>query len=776
MHQVRLLRVLLLCLLVAPLSLQSCEPQSSERSETAPVVAGLASSGLDARARGVVLLGELGCVACHAQGGEGVRIDTHAGPNLVAVGSRVRAEYLPRFLTDPIGVEPGTTMPDLLRNRDAAARTQAAEALAEYLRSFGEPNTAPEALDGAAAERGAKLFHEIGCAACHAPRAEDGAELPLPNSAPLGDLAAKYTLQGLRAFLLAPQDVRPSLRMPDLHLQPGEAHDIACYLLARAQPAAVAPAPDAAKVAAGRELFAGAGCASCHTLDDAKRAPTQPSKALSALDPARGCLGGEAGPWPHYALDDEHRAAIRAALRALAEPLEEEQQIRTILAARNCNACHARGEFGGVAPERNSLFKSNDDNLGQEGRLPPRLSGVGAKLQHEWLVDSVAYGQSVRPYLRTRMPGFGKAVALELARLFEHEDHLPPLELAVLPDDHEKSEPLIKLGRDLVGDKGMACINCHAFAGESVGMLAGIDLVDSTALRLRREWFTHFLRKPSHFLPSTLMPQYFDGEVSTRPEFVNGDTTQQIDALWHYLAQGRNVRKPSGMRHEPIQLEVGGEAVILRRSLQNTGKRAISVGLPRGVNYSFDAESLGLNQIWWGKFVDAAGVWTGQGSGEARVLSQELAALPKGPAFVVLADAAAAWPSGTRRELSQRFLGYDLDAEQRSAFRYVCEDVTITDAPQELAVEGSSRPRLRRTLSLASASEKTLTFRAALAANVVDLGEGVVAVGPSLRVHLPPDSYRVRAAGAEFELLVEIPIQSGKAQLVIDYAWLEESK
>jgi mono/diheme cytochrome c family protein len=169
MHTARLRRALRLFLLSAPFGLQSCEPGAAERSDAAPVVAGLATSGLDARARGLVLLGELGCVACHAQGSEGARIDTRSGPDLVAVGNRIRLEYLPHFLADPIGVEPGTTMPDLLRDRDGAARAEAAGALVEYLRSFGEAASAPEARDDAAAARGAQLFHEIGCAACHAP-------------------------------------------------------------------------------------------------------------------------------------------------------------------------------------------------------------------------------------------------------------------------------------------------------------------------------------------------------------------------------------------------------------------------------------------------------------------------------------------------------------------------------------------------------------------------------------------------------------------------------
>jgi len=769
--------------LVLALGLPACSQRQPERSLTPPVVAGLAHPGLEARVRGRVLLGELSCANCHAAGSDDSRIDARRGPDLVGIGSRVLADYLPRFLADPNGVEPGTTMPDLLRDLDDAARMKAAEELAQYVNSFTArttPPEAPEEPDAASALRGRDLFHETGCVACHAPRSDDGSELPLPGSEPLGDLAAKYTTPGLRAFLLAPQDVRPAARMPDLHLAPGEAQDLTSYLLASAPREQAATdrglEQDAAQIAAGRASFASLSCAQCHQLEDTQRAPARNAKPLQQLDAERGCLSGEIGSWPYYALSDAQRADLVAALRAQDEPLTDEQQIRQQLAARNCIACHERGTFGGIPPERNAFFTSNDEGLGQESRMPPPLTGVGAKLQRAWLEDCVAYGQEVRPYLRTRMPGFGSDFAGELAELLARTDSLPPLELTPLPEDSKQAEVIINLGRELAGDRGMSCISCHAFAGERVGMLAGIDLVDSTAQRLRREWFTHFLHAPAQFRSGTLMPQFFLGGESTRPELGDGSPAHQIDALWHFFAQGRNVRPPSGMRHEPIPLTVRTETVILRRSVQNTGKRGISVGFPGGVNLSFDAENLGLNQIWWGEFLDAAGVWTGQGSGQARILGQERVSLPNGPAFVVLPKPTDPWPMASRRDLGQSFLGYDLDAEQRPSFRYVCADVHITDTPREMPDQENSRPLLRRTLNFASAGDLTLHFRAAVDERLTDLGEGFVQVGSSLRIHLPSSSFLIRGAGSERELLVEIPIRQGQAILVIDYFWLEGSR
>lgn len=770
MHPVRVPFALGLGLAALAAALPACLAPAPNRVRTPPVVAGLERSGLEARLRGRVLLEELGCVACHADArGE---LEVRQGPKLVGLGSRVRADHVVRFLADPAGVEPGTTMPDLLGALAPEERAESVEALAQYLGSFAVATPAPEELERAVPARGHELFHSIGCVGCHAPRSKEGVELPLPGSVPLGELAPKYTLAGLRAFLLDPLEARPAGRMPDLQLEPGEAQDLASFLLGAPRAAAAPPPRDPDRIAAGRVLFAERGCAHCHALPDPERASARGSKPLAELDPRRGCLGETAGDWPHYSLAPEQRADLRAALASLAEPLHDEQRIRLRLAARNCIACHARDDFGGIASARNAFF-TGEPSLGQDGRLPPPLGGVGAKLQPEWLLDCIAHGQKERPYLRTRMPGFGLDFARGLAELLARTDSLPPLALAELPDEHEAAEPILELGRTLVGDRGLGCISCHSFAGERGLTMNGIDLVDTTARRLRREWFAHFLRAPARFRADTVMPQFFEGERSSRAELGDGSTAGQLDALWHYLAEGRNVRKPSGLWHPPMPLAVADEAVILRRSLQHTGKRAISVGYPGGVNLSFDAESLGLDQLWWGEFVDAAGVWTGQGSGEARILGRERASLPKGPAFVERTDPDAPWPTESRRALGQRFLGYDLDTEQRPTFRYECAGVTITDFPREVAVAGAARPLLRRTLTFTSASERTLLFRAALAERVEELGPELVAVGPSLCVRLPAGSFRIRTAGAQRELLVEIPIRGGSAELTLDYAWEE---
>ncbi|MDQ3624223.1 MAG: hypothetical protein M3463_17330, partial [Verrucomicrobiota bacterium] len=134
----------------------------------APSVPGyelLRQRGGEAQAEaGQVLLSELACLACH---GDRTRLTAGAlswksGPDLNSAGSRLRADYVRRFLLDPAQTKPGTTMPNLLAGRAAAERSELAEILTHYLMQLRVPHEEPPAL-AASAEKGRDLFHEIGC-------------------------------------------------------------------------------------------------------------------------------------------------------------------------------------------------------------------------------------------------------------------------------------------------------------------------------------------------------------------------------------------------------------------------------------------------------------------------------------------------------------------------------------------------------------------------------------------------------------------------------------
>lgn len=756
--------------LCAVLAAVACGKPAPSTPPAPPSLAGAERIGLRGAALGRLLLGELGCTACHAPATPAPD-DMPRGPDLATVASRVRPDYLVRFLSDPHATEPGTPMPDLPGPRDDGERQATATAIAAWLGSLGQGLAAEEPFDGAAATRGKELYHAIGCVACHAPRDAGGHEQPLPLSTPMAPLADKYTRVTLREFLLAPHRARPSGRMPDLHLTPAEARALAHFLVQQSTPP-VTTATSADLIAAGRIRFAQANCAACHRRTDPTVAPTS-AKPLAALDDSAGCLAGTRGPWPYYPLTDAQRAAVRAALAETAPP-DAGARVPERLAARDCHACHERADLGRISDARERYFGTDDPGLGPEARVPPPLTGVGAKLQPAWLRDAIANGQRARPYMHTRMPGFGDAAGAELADLLAAVDTLPPLPLRPLPGDDDAAHKERDLGRQLIGEKGMNCITCHHFAGQQAGSMGAIDLVESTGQRLRPEWFAHFLRTPFRFKPATLMPQFFPDGVSTRPELADGDVDRQIAAMWHYLAEGRNVRPPDGMRRPPIELTVGDEAVILRRSLQDTGKRAIAVGLPGGVNLGFDAERLALRQVWWGRFVDAAPVWTSQGSGQARILGERRVQLPDAVAIASLPDADAPWPTASRRDLGHRWLGYDVDDRQRPTFRYAIGPHEVADAVRETG--SGAGLALRRDLRIAGTPDADLWLLAARDPRLEPTGDGAFAVGARLRLTVSGAKARLCERDGQRELRVPLTVRSGVAAAQIDYVWNEEGR
>lgn len=211
---------------------------------TAVVLSAVATSrGYAAVNLGEVHLAEFNCIACH-EAGEAVkaRLASRQSPKLGADGVSVSPQWLREFLADPQSVKPGTLMPDALHGLPAGERANAAEALTHYLVSLYRTDATAPGFSHALSGQGRDLFHRVGCVACHAPQqappSHEDEAAPKPDfaalardSVPLGNLARKYTVAELAAFLRNPLKSRPSGRMPSLRLTDTEARAIAMYLL-----------------------------------------------------------------------------------------------------------------------------------------------------------------------------------------------------------------------------------------------------------------------------------------------------------------------------------------------------------------------------------------------------------------------------------------------------------------------------------------------------------------------------------------------------------------
>jgi mono/diheme cytochrome c family protein len=523
----------------------------------------------------------------------------------------------------------------------------------------------------------------------------------------------------------------------------------------RQRPASAAGfTPDPALVAKGRELFSAKRCATCH--EGVPGTKPLEFKPLAELKSEGGCLAGKPA---NFSLSPEQTRALGAAIRELASAPKSApaDRVRRTMTALNCTACHERDRRGGPEPERNALFVTTGDDMGDEGRLAPHLNGVGAKLRREWLNTVLAAGSKVRPYMVTRMPVFGPANVAGLADDFEKADGAAP------PAPITRDPELVKGGRLLVGTKGMSCVTCHMFQSHKSLGIPGMDLVNM-AQRLRRDWFGKYLLDPPSLRPGTRMPTYWPEGKSVRKDLLGGDTDRQIEALWQYLSEGGKAQMPVGIGPQPIPLIPVDEAIIYRNFIQGAGPRGIGVGYPEKANLAFDAQQMRLALIWHGDFIDASKHWVDRGAGFQSPAGEDVIAMAEGAPLAVLADLKAAWPKVAGRDPAWQFGGYELDAKRRPAFLYSFGKVDVRDFFE--AVEGKPAS-FKRTIHLESKeAPANLWFRAA-AGKKIDAKDGVYVVDNGLKLRIDGGSPVVRGP----ELLVPVALKDGAMTFLVTYTW-----
>jgi len=488
-----------------------------------PVVPGAEAGGsLDGR----VLVDALNCTACHDIEGFEPVAALSAPIFQQSMGSRYTLEELQKWIANPHEIKPGTRMPDLFGESNPAESE--AEAIAHFLMSLPAVFSG-ESFPMGDVEAGRKLYHTIGCVACHAPGAGD--EPGADAAGPLGTESIP-----IRLARLWPTDVvadylrHPTTPgMPDFALSREEAADLAAYLHRdTVQEATEFYRRESGLVARGSGLFSSRGCAKCH--GSPKGVLAMGRKIRRKLTPAlleQGCLAEEpGGRAPDFFLSKAQREAIRSALR------EDDPSVRDpvghTMQTLNCTACHERGGVGGVPPGRRPHFGVSDERalaLGEDARLPPELDGVGRKLRIDWL-ERVLRGDpetNLRSASLVRMPWVEHPAVARLADRLVEADVAGEAERWQPPE--ETGPAAIEAGRHLMSSEGLGCVACHGFGGEPALATPSIDL-NHTGERLRPGYFHDILLEPQQTDPGTAMPPLFDG----RPE-----AEMEVSRIWQYL-------------------------------------------------------------------------------------------------------------------------------------------------------------------------------------------------------------------------------------------------
>lgn len=673
-----------------------------------PMVAGFErfhreSTG-DSVGGGRLLISELSCTACHASSDS--ELQPKRGPNLAGAARRYQRDWIPRYLANPQAVKPGTTMPNVMHGLPDDKKREAVDAITAFLSI--DPPAYPTLVSTASnpiadqfwrkgnRQRGTELYHQVGCVACHEPDSSFEAsadqesalekllaqlvpdeieELGLSHkvrrvaSVPLGNLSDKYSLKSLVFFLLAPERIRPAGRMPDLKLRPDEAADIAAYLIdhsaSEADPTKASNA--ASLIESGRKWFTELKCVQCHNLDELE--PTSVAKPLAELDlkSDRSCLAKADDSRPSYELDPLQVQAIESAIRSINKPVAGNSDVHDWMMKLNCYACHERGQRGGVGPNRRRYFETvGQVDIGDEGRLPPPLDGVGRKLRRDALQGAINADINVRPHMFVRMPKFAATAVSTLGDEFIDADHTDESRANPFPDQIAK---LADSGRSLF-DTG--CVQCHLVRGEHLPGVLGVDLAGA-AKRLQPQWFHDFLLNPVALKQRTRMPTFFPGGRSTNPDILDGDTERQIAALWAYLQDIDNQPLPekieSGKAHN-FELIPDERPIVLRTFMEDVGTHAIAIGFPQHVHFAFDAETVRPAQAWRGKFIDAHGTWFDRFTPPAVPLGSDIVSFPAGEVFVTLSR---------DDQVLTRFGGFRLDPSGVPTFLYQVNGLDIED-------------------------------------------------------------------------------------------------
>jgi mono/diheme cytochrome c family protein len=776
--------------------------------------------------RGEGLFHRLGCAACH----DSQQPNAAALPTSVPLG-RLDEKYslpsLTAFLQDPLRVRPSGRMPDLnLTDKEAL------EIASHFLRNVEVPPNMTFALydgrwdelpnfDGLNPKQtGTVAGFDISLAGktnrfgirfegfLHIERAgdyrfhlgsDDGSRLFIDGKRIIdndglqahtvrsGSAKLQAGMHPLRVdYFQADGDMSLDLEYegPGVSRQPATG---AISLVAEKQTTADANADDAfvlqpELVEKGRRLFATVGCASCHQLRENDRPIASQLKArpLSELQSNGGCLdSAPSQKSPHYRLSTAQQSALKAALAAKSGQLVgEPERIHQTLMAFNCYACHQRGEIGGVEQARNSLFQTTIQEMGDEGRIPPHLTGVGDKLTTAWLKHVLSSGANDRPYMLTRMPKFGDQNVGHLVQALaavdlREEAEIPQIDL---PEHRVES-----IGRHLVGEKALSCIKCHNFGPHKATGLQSMDLTTMTR-RLREDWFHRYMLNPQVYRPGTRMPAPWPFGQTTVRDVLDADVAQQIAAVWTYLKAGDKAGVPVGLVRQAIELTPEDEPILYRNFIAGVSPRAIAVGYPEQANLAFDANSLSLRLIWHGAFIDASRHWSGRGQGFQPPLGDHIMHLVDGAPFAVLKSTENAWPTDAPKELGYRFRGYRLDADRRPVFQYAYRNLLVEDHPQPVARPDEQYPALRRTLSLttdagAPAFDGPLWFRAAAGKSIEASEDGWYLVDGAMKVRVT-QSHRskatpaiVRHSGERFELLLPIEWADQNAEIVQEFIW-----
>ncbi len=563
--------------------------------------------------RGRELVDALGCRACHA-------IDETQPPQAAALThlqGNISESWLVRWIRESrratlareLDSEPCSTsrMPSFEIARDDA------QAMASYLMAQSAPGpVAGSPVQSGDAVRGEQLFHTVGCVACHQGNLETARGLY--DGSPLTNIASKRPASFFSRWLEQPAAMNPNHRMPVFPLSSDERQDLAAYMLTLKDdlPHDDVPPLDLSNPAIqsrGRRLLVANRCNACHELKtplDVEN-DSSPVALPDVIDWNTSCLSGanQEKRRPGYDLTPADAEAIQEFFAQERGHPDRSIPGETILAKRNCLACHARDWEPGIAAKLPALIAAHPEFAPRLPTLaPPSLTGMGDKLTDEALAQAISTkAPARRPWLAVRMPRFDLSdeELRALVHYFIATDRIPPRTEPKGESPHVTALELA--GRRLVTSDGFGCTSCHQVGSvqpKKVALNARGTNLSLLGKHIRRTWFDRWVRNPARIVPKMEMPS-----IQLAVHGVLKDNLDaQLDAVWHVLNQeGFEPPRPDALRvvrssNTANHAERANVLTDVLRVGDQPFIKPLLIGLPNRHSILFDFEK---NQLagWW---------------------------------------------------------------------------------------------------------------------------------------------------------------------------------
>ncbi|RMF44554.1 MAG: hypothetical protein D6753_02325 [Planctomycetota bacterium] len=479
------------------------------------------------------------------------------------------------------------------------------------------------------ADAGRRIFHSIGCVACHnAPALGEGSDLhsrsPFSGGT-LTQVAAKRTSAFFDRWLVDPASVNRDHRMTVFELTAMQRMDLAAYLttLGTRNPvddvsvaeshSAVSPA-SAAQIARGEILIGQLRCAACHHLPERlnERPPSLPLPSIA--QPRRtGCLEAPSAspaaqvrhPW--YALERTQIESVAhfIARAATGDSAQWHRSGASLVEELNCLECHDRNLSAGISrhlPEIATVLPELADRL--PAMSPPPLTGIGDKLTNDALRTAIARSApAVRPWMDIQMPKYrwDEATLQQLVNWLVDEDRIPPRDTPAVALPEGRAAELA--AARLVTSEGFGCQSCHQIGDmdpPQVDLKARGTNLSMIGRRVRPSWFQRWVRNPARIVPRMEMPAIQQPVRGV----LDDDLDLQLAALWKVLNEpGFQPPRPNPIRvvrtHNLPDLPEEPQLVAcVMEAGQEKYVWPLAIGLPNRNNMLFDLET-GQLQYWW---------------------------------------------------------------------------------------------------------------------------------------------------------------------------------